>query len=170
MNTFIQELSKYLDYVRENEKEVVFRCPLHEDRRGHLYVEKISLKYICFKCGVKGRNIIKFILNHFNNVDSNILMTLLQNNNTSIPDSEHNKTVNLQEHLQLIELLRQLNDMELLRTYLKVIRKITDKNYIEYFLSDVLFYIPSLTSQLVEVIAKLYNIKNPPPGIYINLS
>ncbi len=61
-------LGKYIKKVKETQTgEIIYRCPICGDSKkeytGHLYVNKESFNYICFKCGVKGKNIVQFVYN-----------------------------------------------------------------------------------------------------------
>ncbi len=61
-------LDKYIKKVKETQTgEIIYRCPVCGDSKkeytGHLYVNKESFNYICFKCGVKGKNIVQFVYN-----------------------------------------------------------------------------------------------------------
>ncbi len=54
---------------------IIYRCPICGDSEkqyhGHFYVDSSNFDYICFKCGVKGNNLIQFLLNMMVNNEIN---------------------------------------------------------------------------------------------------
>lgn len=144
-------------YVNENEKEYIFRCPLHEDKRGHLYVSKRDGKYICFKCGTKGHNILMFFLKHQDLLteNDNSITTKLINQMFSGINGEKSETnreilnrVDENAIRKLTTLYKELryeltknavNNVERIIEYLQTKRKIYDVDYINELLEKDTF-------------------------------
>ncbi len=156
ITTKLQQLTFYVKQTSDK-NEMIFRCPLHEDRHGHLYVSS-NLEYICFKCGVKGNNFLKFLLKHNSYLDNNdkqILIDILSNLMLS-ETHEHEDTVRNDEKEQEIDeqkvrLFHELKillknytkrNKQIIYKYLSDTRNITDRDYIDDLIEQgyILFY------------------------------
>lgn len=147
MNVNIGLLSKILYLVGENDKEYIFKCPLHEDHnhkpnKGHFYVSKENGKFICFKCGVKGTNILKFLVSNYKNL-SNIKQEGLQDFLTStLSLFKKEQQIKIQNQLKQIDL--DLDKISLYKELINYLSEKTQKRYqsrlIEYFESKRKIY------------------------------
>jgi hypothetical protein len=178
----LQQLSFYVKKTSDGQ-EMIFRCPLHEDKRGHLYVS-INLEYICFKCGVKGNNFIKFLINHNNYLNdndrlilTNILSDLVLSKSQTHEQYEENenKIDNMNTSYQKIRLFHELTDLlknyaqknkRIIYKYFSDARNITDKTYINNLIEQgyILFYSKELYPTVNSYIGSIFNRKM----IYVN--
>jgi len=180
----LQRLSFYVKQTSDN-KEMIFRCPLHDDRRGHLYVSTDTTEYICFKCGTRGKNFIKFLVQNndfLNDKDKIIVFDILSDlllETKDIDDSIKNiKKLDNQKDNQKFQKIRLFNELidilknhgqinkHIIYKYFSDTRNITDKNYIDDLIEQgyILFYSKELYQVVNEYVETIFNKKM----IYIN--
>jgi len=193
MKVNLELLSTVLYYVGENDKEFIFKCPAHEDHnkkpnKGHFYVSKETGNFICFKCGLKGNNILKFLVSEYKNL-SNIkqenlhefltsTLSILNKIETEIKLDELNKiNIDLDEinlHKELIEYLfnkTQRKYQSKIIEYFETTRKIYNKNFIKDMIyNKKILYFNSSDKISVELIQKVYNKTVFKDGIFINFN
>lgn len=177
----IQQLSFYVKQTSDG-NEMIFRCPLHEDRRGHLYVSTENLEYICFKCGIKGRNFIKFLITHnkyLTDSDKLVLTDILSDLVLSSESEIHEQYDNVKNGIDSVnngtyqkirllfhELIDLLNNhakknRQVIYRYFADTRRITDKNYIDELINNkyILFYSKELFTTVSSYIESIFNKK-----------
>lgn len=177
--TKLQRLSFYTKQTSDGD-EMIFRCPLHEDKRGHLYVST-DLEYICFKCGIKGRNFIKFLITHnkyLTDGDKLVLTDILSDLVLSSESEIHEQYDNVENEIdsvnngtyQKIRLFHELIDLlnnhakknrQVIYRYFSDTRRITDKNYIDELINNgyILFYSKELFTTVSSYIESIFNKK-----------
>jgi hypothetical protein len=178
--TKLQQLSFYVKQTSDDE-EMIFRCPLHEDRRGHLYVSTENLEYICFKCGVRGKSFIKFLITHnrYLNNDDKLVLTDILSDLVLLSESEiHEQYDNVENEIdsvnngtyQKIRLFHELIDLlnnhakknrQVIYRYFSSTRHIIDRNYIDELINNgyVLFYSKELFTTVSSYIESIFNKK-----------
>ena len=180
MLTKLQQLSFYVKQTSSGD-EMIFRCPLHEDRRGHFYVSTENLEYICFKCGIKGRNFIKFLITHnkyLTDSDKLVLTDILSNLVLSSESEIHEQYDNVKNEIdsvnnrtyQKIRLFHELIDLlknqakknrQVIYRYFTDTRSITDKHYIDELINNgyILFYSKELFTTVSSYIETIFDKK-----------
>lgn len=191
----IELLKNLLIYVGENDKELIFKCPNHEDKnhkknKGHFYVSKESFSYICFKCGIHGKNVFTFLIHNYyklpnlnpNKLSFQQFVELFVKNNYLLTTNETKPSIKTTDNIYedkrilfntLIDKLFQitLKNKDLIFSYFKSIRKIEDKDFVCDLIRTKKILLFKPLPDIRELIKEIYNIELPSsiePGLCIN--
>lgn len=154
-------LKNNLKFVKESDKEIIFRCPICGDSKnpyhGHFYVQNEEPhKYLCFKCNTRGNDIVQFLLNLMKDIDLNdkqyLLRYLMKKKKKNGISTEQTQTEYKSINFDLLNKLTKYKADPIERETIKrvygdyLLSRIPDKNYIDELVSKKII-IPFYSSE-----------------------